>query len=155
MRKRLGQPDLEPSCRSVVLERVINQNEDFRLNPTLWKVCNKEVERKCIEEFKDAQDPSQSLHGRAMKCLKGLFVRNRITSKQCSLLVEESMREAAIIDFRLDPSLVDNCIVEIESMCGEEPNDKKENCLRLKFQNRMISRNSKCFEVNFIYLINI
>ena len=84
-----------------------------------------------------------------MKCLKKLFVKDRITSKQCSLLVEEAMREAAIIDYRLDPLLVDNCITEIESLCADEPNDQKENCLRLKFQNRIISRGSKCFEVSF------
>ena len=136
LRKRLGQPDLEPSCRSVVIERIITQNQDFRLNPALWKSCNKDVENQCVQEFKDAQDPSRSLHGRAMKCLKKLFVKNRIKSKQCSLLVEESMREAASIDYRLDPLLVDNCIVEIETLCGDEPNDKKENCLRFIFQNR-------------------
>jgi golgi apparatus protein 1 len=148
LRKRLGQPDLEPSCRTVVIERIITQNEDFRLNPVLWKSCNKDVERQCSQEFKDAQDASKSLHGRAMSCLKKLFVKDRITSKQCSLLVEETMREAALIDYRLDPLLVDNCITEIESLCADEPNDKKENCLRLKFQNRLIPRDSSCFEVS-------
>ena len=148
LRKHLGKSDLEPTCRTVIIERIMLQNEDFRLNPGLWKACNKEVEHLCEQEFRDSKDLSTSLHGRTLKCLKGLFVKDRL-SKQCSLQVEEVMREAAVIDYRLDPLLVDKCIVELQEFCADEPNDMKENCLRLKFQNRKISKDSGCFEVNY------
>jgi hypothetical protein len=57
------------------------------------------------------------------------------------------MREAANVDVRLDPLVVENCLVEMEKHCANDPNDKKENCLRLAFQKRKIEQNSKCFEV--------
>lgn len=148
LRKRLGQPDLEPSCRSIVIERLISQSEDFRLNPILWKSCHTDVQSKCDAEFKLSKDPTRSLHGKAMKCLKLLFVKDRLSSKQCALLVEESMRESALIDYRLDPLLVESCIKELESLCADDSNDKKENCLRLKFQQKIIDKysNARCFE---------
>jgi hypothetical protein len=65
------------------------------------------------------------MHGKAMKCLKSLFVKDRLASKQCALLVEEQMRESALVDYRLDPLLVENCIKELESLCSDESNDKK------------------------------
>jgi Golgi apparatus protein 1 len=88
------------------------------------------------------------MHGKAMKCLKSLFVKDRLASKQCALLVEEQMRESALVDYRLDPLLVENCIKELESLCSDESNDKKENCLRLKFQQKLIDKYShpRCFE---------
>ena len=46
----------------------------------------------------------------------------------------------------MDPLLAEGCIHELENLCGSESNDKKEQCLRLKFQNREIKRNSKCYD---------
>lgn len=55
------------------------------------------------------------------------------------------MREAANVDYRLDPSLAENCLVELEVFCKNEPEDSKENCLRLAFQHMRIEKNSRCF----------
>lgn len=55
------------------------------------------------------------------------------------------MREAANVDYRLDPSLSENCLVELEVFCKNEPEDSKENCLRLAFQHMRIEKNTRCF----------
>jgi hypothetical protein len=47
----------------------------------------------------------------------------------------------------LDPMLTKACLNEINEMCSQDIDDKKEDCLRLKFQQKKISINSKCHGV--------
>jgi len=136
---------LEQSCRQVVINRIMMQNKDARLNPSLWKSCTRDITANCRKEFLDLENKSDELNGKVLQCLKKSFVTNKL-SKQCEIEVEEVMREAANVDFRLDPLLAEGCIHELETLCSTESNDKKEQCLRLKFQNREIDRNSKCYD---------
>ena len=55
------------------------------------------------------------------------------------------MREAASVDYRLDPSLAENCLVELELLCQTEAEDNKENCLRLMFQQGKVNKESRCY----------
>lgn len=144
LRKHLLKPSLEPYCRQVVINRIMMQNKDARLNPSLWKSCTRDVNAYCKREFA-INNLDEELNGRVLKCLKKAFVKNQL-SKQCEVEVEEVMREAANVDFQLDPLLAEACITELETLCANEANDKKEQCLRLKFQNRKISQDSKCYE---------
>ena len=153
LRKHLLKPNLEGPCRMIVINRIMMQNKDARLNPTLWKACKRDVNYYCKNEFSDQFDINQDLKGRVLKCLRGFFVKNAL-SKRCEVEVEQIMREAANVDVRLDPLVVENCVLEMEKLCSNESNDKKENCLRLSFQKRLISKESKCFEV-IIIKINI
>ena len=145
LRKHLLKPSLELSCRQVVINRIMMQNKDARLNPSLWKSCTRDISTYCKKEFSDLENLDEELNGRVLKCLKNSFVKNKL-SKQCEVEVEEVMREAANVDFRLDPMLAEACLDELESLCSNEPNDKKEQCLRLKFQNRKIGQDSKCYD---------
>lgn len=56
------------------------------------------------------------------------------------------MREAANVDFRLDPLLAESCIDELELLCKKESNENKENCLRLKFQQMRIPKDTQCYD---------
>lgn len=157
LRKQLLRPNLELGCRKVVIDRIMEQNSDARLNPSLWSACHNDAKLGCQYEFTQAQESADSLNGRVIKCLKGLFVANRL-SKQCEVEIDQVMREAALVDYRLDPLLVDGCLTEISELCGTEPNDKKEDCLRLQFQRGHIAKGSKCFEVTYYLsyiLINV
>lgn len=124
----------------------MEQNSDARLNPSLWAACHNDVKLGCHDEFAYAQETSKSLNGRVHRCLKELYVENRL-SNRCEVEVEQVMREAASIDYRLDPLLADACLKEIRMLCSTESNDKKEDCLRLAFQHGKINREAKCFEV--------
>lgn len=123
----------------------MEQNTDARLNPSLWSACNNDVKLGCHNEFAYMEDKSKPLNGRVLKCLKGMFVANRL-SKKCEVEVNQVMREAAFVDYRLDPMLADACTKEVMDLCPTEPNDKKEDCLRLAFQRGNIQKGS-CFDV--------
>ncbi len=55
------------------------------------------------------------------------------------------MQEAANVDYRLDPILTEACLLQLESLCSNEANDNKENCLRLKFQHQLIDKDTRCY----------
>jgi hypothetical protein len=122
------------------------QNQDARLNPTLWKTCSPDINTQCKYEMLDFQNLDQEFNGRILKCLKNLFLKNSL-SIQCRLEIDEIMREAANVDYRLDPLLTEACLTELQQFCSDVPNDKKEDCLRLAFHKQKIIRGSKCFDV--------
>ena len=145
LRKHLIKSGFDMGCRNVVINRIMTQNSDIRLNPTLWKACKKDVSNNCNHVFVNNRYDSESLKGRVIKCLKRQFTKDTL-SQVCTSQVEEIMREAATIDYRLDPLLVEGCLDEIELYCSKASNDKKEDCLRLAFQNGNIRRGTSCFE---------
>jgi Golgi apparatus protein 1 len=151
LRKHLLKPTIEPVCKQVVINRIMVQNKDIRLNPTLWKTCNREINSFCASQLAeiagDLNNMDVDLNGRVVKCLKKNFVKNTL-SGQCRVEIDQIMREAATVDYRLDPLLADACINEIEQLCSDKPNDKKEDCLRLAFHKSRISKSSLCFEVS-------
>jgi Golgi apparatus protein 1 len=154
LRKHLLNTDLEQDCRKVVINRIMTQNQDARFNPSLWAACHDDVKKNCKNEFVYVQDTSQILNGRVLKCLKSMFVNDRL-SKKCVIEIDQVMREAARVDYRLDPLLVDACLKQIEELCSSESNEKKEDCLRLEFQRGNIQRESKCFGVRYRdYILN-
>lgn len=145
LRKNLIKSGFDLACRNVVINRVMTQNSDIRLNPALWKGCKKDVVNSCNYVFTSSKINEDALKGRVIKCLKRQFIKDNL-SQVCSLQIEEIMREAANIDYRLDPLLVEGCLTEIESFCSGSSNDKKEDCLRLAFQRGSIQRGTTCFE---------
>ena len=151
LRKHLLEPSLEMSCRQIVINRIMMQNNDARLNPSLWRTCIKDIGKLCRSEYEKFEEADEEFNGRVLKCLKEQFVKNQL-SKQCEIEVEEVMREAANIDYRLDPLLADACLTELQQFCADEANDKKENCLRLKFQKRLITPDSKCYSVSYFLI---
>ena len=144
LRKNLLQPDIDTGCRKIVVNRIMTQNKDIRLNPTLWQACKKDATLFCQNDFAVEKD-GEELNGRVIKCLKAKFVKNSL-SRDCGLEIEQIMREAANIDYRLDPMLTEACFNEIHEMCSEEADDKKEDCLRVQFQQKRI-KNEKCLIV--------
>ena len=58
-------------CLDVVKERTREQGEDVRLQPMLFRACQKELELHCRTEYGLAhKDDAQELHGRALMCLR-------------------------------------------------------------------------------------
>ena len=78
-------------------------------------------------------------------CLKKIYVKNKL-AKECAIELEQVMREAANVDYRLDPLLTESCLYEIAQLCSDEPNDKKEDCLRLAFQHDKIEKKTPCYQ---------
>ncbi|CAF0970601.1 unnamed protein product [Brachionus calyciflorus] len=145
LRKNLAKPSFDQACRSVVINRIATQNSDITLNPTLWKACSADVNQNCFNEYSNLKLSGDNLKGRVISCLKKVFVKDGL-SQVCSMEIEQIMREAANIDYRLDPLLAKECLNEIEIHCSSAPNDKKEDCLRLSFQKGKIERGNGCFD---------
>jgi Golgi apparatus protein 1 len=146
LRKHLLKPTLEYECRTVVINRIMVQNKDFRLNPTLWKACFSDVQKQCAHEVANINNLDVNLNGQVLKCLKKSFVRNKL-SKQCQVEIDQVIREAANVDYRLDPMVAENCMPELENFCSEKESHEKENCLRLAFHKQKIKEDSKCYDV--------
>ena len=147
LRKNLLQPSIDTVCRRIVINRIMTQNVDVRLNPTLWQACRFDTEKSCKVEF-SSLDNGEELNGRVIKCLKNAFVKSELT-RDCSLEIEQIMREAANIDYRLDPILTEACFNEVQQFCSDVAEDKKEDCLRLNFQQKKISPDARCYSVSY------
>jgi Golgi apparatus protein 1 len=148
LRKYLNDPKLDATCRQVVINRIMFQNKDARLNPSLWNMCKSDIQLSCTSELMLAE-AGEKLNGRIIKCLKEQFVKRKLT-KQCGLEVDNIMREAASVDNRLDPILTDACTQEIQEFCSNQAENEKENCLRVEFQKGSIPKDSECGKVRFL-----
>lgn len=146
LRKNLLNPKIDPPCRKTVISRIIAQNKDPRLNIGLWKVCKHDTDMYCKSEYASLANKDE-FGERVIKCLKNKFVENSL-SRDCSLEIEQIMREAANVDYRLDPLLTEACLTQIHTLCENDADDKKEDCLRLAFQQRKIDPKSeaKCYQ---------
>ncbi len=146
LRKHLTDPKLDSACRRIVVNRIIFQNKDARLNPSLWKQCRVDINNNCASEFIRVEQ-GEKLNGRIVKCLKQAFVKRKL-AKNCELEIETVMREAATVDNRLDPLLTEACAKEIQQLCSNQADNEKEDCLRIAFQKGSISKLSECAAVS-------
>ncbi|XP_065332192.1 Golgi apparatus protein 1 [Cloeon dipterum] len=105
---------LDPKCRALILRRMVEQSEDYRLNPALQQSCRAEIRSLCSDVI--AREPAdQELEGKVVKCLKGKY-REKKLSVSCARQITEIMREAAL-NYKLNPSLARSCKSEINSQC--------------------------------------
>lgn len=59
-------PTFDARCHLVVVNRMIEQNTDFRFNPTLQLHCGKNIDRYCSDIVAKAQ-PNEELNGKVSK----------------------------------------------------------------------------------------
>lgn len=119
-------------CRLVVIHRMIEQNSDYRLNPSLQENCKPDIKKFCYDKIIHAK-PDQELNGEVIKCLKVSFKKSRLSSK-CEKEMANILRDQAL-DVRLNPLLKAVCKSELETICklkedGEEDTGDVEECLK-------------------------
>ena len=51
LRRKLLDPGLGQMCRRVVINRIMTQNKDIRLNPSLYNACTRDISAFCAEPF--------------------------------------------------------------------------------------------------------
>lgn len=60
---------LDAKCRSLVFRRMVEQSEDYRLNPALQQACHADITKFCAKVV--ATEPADhELEGKVIKCLK-------------------------------------------------------------------------------------
>ncbi|XP_013200649.1 Golgi apparatus protein 1 [Amyelois transitella] len=135
------EPNFDENCKLVIVNRMIEQNMDYRLNNNLQISCNGDIKKYCSHII--AHQPEDvELEGKVLVCLKEFFRESKLTPT-CENEVANILKEQAL-NYRLNPLLVRLCSAEIKTICAV-PNDsitnsdgRVEECLKEALLNRKI-----------------
>ncbi|XP_055908083.1 Golgi apparatus protein 1 isoform X1 [Eupeodes corollae] len=132
-------PQFDSRCHLVVVNRMIEQNTDFRFNPSLQLACGKNIDQYCSHIVAQAK-PYEELNGKVIECLKIKFREARLEEK-CEQKINIILHDQAL-NYKLNPLLLSFCKSEIEVLCkprGEiEEHGIVEECLKTAFLNQKI-----------------
>ncbi|XP_049872033.1 Golgi apparatus protein 1 isoform X2 [Pectinophora gossypiella] len=134
-------PDFNENCKIVIVNRMIEQNADYRFNNNLQSACKTDIKKFCTEVI--ANEPQDiELQGKVLYCLKDKFRESKLT-KSCENELANVLKEQAL-NYRLDPLLGKLCKAEIQTICAV-PNDsitnsdgQVEECLKNALLNHKI-----------------
>ncbi|KAJ8910173.1 hypothetical protein NQ315_016184 [Exocentrus adspersus] len=127
LKENKDQKGFSKKCRMIVLHRMIEQNENYLLNPTLQKNCLLDIRKYCKNELSS----NEKLVGDAViKCLKTQFKLSKL-SDVCEKELAEVLKEQAL-NINLNPLVKVVCKNEINTICKfkEEDSAKVEECLK-------------------------
>ncbi|XP_017101491.2 Golgi apparatus protein 1 isoform X2 [Drosophila bipectinata] len=130
-------------CHLVVVNRMIEQNTDFRFNPSLQSACGKNIDRYCSSIVASAV-PNEELNGKVIQCLKDKF-RQSALDEQCAQEMVKILQEQAL-NYKLNPLLQTFCKSEIQELCkahmDADEHGQVAECLKSAFlQKQIINRN--------------
>ncbi|XP_014236728.1 Golgi apparatus protein 1 [Trichogramma pretiosum] len=123
----------DDKCRSFVMNRMAEQNTDYRFNTALQSACSNDINKHCMYYIKH-QPQNKELEGIVIGCLKSKFKESKLTTK-CERQMETILREAAL-NYHLNPLIAALCAEEIDKLCKADENNspgKVEECLKNKF----------------------
>lgn len=106
--------NFDSTCKHIVIERMIDQNRDYRLNPVLQKACQHDIALYCREVIAQSLGEKE-LNGKMIKCLKNKFREAKLKPK-CEIQMTNILREQAL-NYNLNPLLRTVCAAEIETLC--------------------------------------
>lgn len=142
------EPLFDGVCKLVVVNRMIEQNMDYRFNPMLQSACSKNIAEYCTNIVASAKQ-DEELNGKVVGCLKTKFREGKLT-KKCEEQMTEVLHEQAL-NYKLNPLLKSVCKPEISYLCnpkdGVEEYGEVEECLKLAFLNHKIISHECKFEV--------
>ncbi|XP_041989238.1 Golgi apparatus protein 1 [Aricia agestis] len=133
--------DFDNNCKIVVVNRMIEQNMDYRFNNHLQNSCKSDIKRYCSNII--ANEPENiELEGKMLQCLKKKFRESKL-EQPCENELANVLKEQAL-NYRLDPLLGKLCKAEIQTICAV-PNDsitnfdgQVEECLKKALISRKI-----------------
>lgn len=138
----------DTNCHMIVINRMIEQNTDYRFNPLLQEACKKNIAEHCTKIVATAKQ-NEELNGKVVDCLKVKFREGKLTPL-CEERMTEVLHEQAL-NYKLNPLLQTVCKAEIQVICkpsddGDERGEVEE-CLKLNFLNGKIVNPECKFEV--------
>lgn len=109
------------------MHRMMEQNVNYLLNPSLQKNCSMDIKKFCKNELLSNE---KSMTDSVIKCLKVQFKLFKL-SDICEKEIAEILREQALY-VNLNPLIKVICKNEIETICkfNEEDSGKVEECLK-------------------------
>lgn len=140
----------DQSCHLIVINRMIEQNTDYRFNPRLQEACSKNIAEYCTK-IVATEKQNEELNGKVVNCLKAKFREGKLTNK-CVERMTEVLHEQAL-NYKLNPLLQTVCKSEIEILCPNEDAEDREDhgqveeCLKMSFVNHKIFSKECKYEV--------
>ncbi|XP_038115158.1 Golgi apparatus protein 1 isoform X1 [Culex quinquefasciatus] len=124
-------------CHLVVVNRMIEQNMDYRFNPTLQNACARDIADHCTDIVAGAK-ANEELNGKVVGCLKTKFREGKLHA-DCEKQMTEVLHEQAL-NYKLNPLLQSVCRDEIQVLCSPavdaaavEDHGTVEECLKQAF----------------------
>lgn len=137
-------PEFDQRCHLVVVNRMIEQNLDYRFNPVLQDACKQNIADHCTKIIASSKK-NEELNGKVIGCLKGKFREGKLT-KPCEKQMTEVLHEQAL-NYKLNPLLQSMCKDEIDTICRPTTDDIEEHgeveeCLKNAFlvNNRVMTK---------------
>lgn len=146
LKQHRDEPNFDNDCHIVVVNRMIEQNMDFRFNPTLHKACKANIANYCAPIIANSKK-DEELNGKVVDCLKNKFREGKLNT-ECEKQMTEVLHEQAL-NYKLNPLLQSVCKNEIEQICIPkddkiEDNGEIEECLKNMFmQGKIITGECK------------
>lgn len=127
----------DEKCHLVVVNRMIEQNMDYRFNPTLQNACARDIADHCTDIVAGAK-ANEELNGKVVGCLKTKFREGKLHA-DCEKQMTEVLHEQAL-NYKLNPLLQSVCRDEIQVLCSPavdaaavEDHGTVEECLKQAF----------------------
>ena len=143
------QKGFSKKCRSIVIHRMIEQNSNYQLNPSLQENCKMDINKFCSNVINT--NHGKDLNEAVFKCLKGSFKKG-VLSHKCENEMVSMLREQAL-DVSLNPLIRVVCKNELETICklSDEDSGKTEECLKnALLENRIMTPVCKVEVANMI-----
>ncbi|XP_055705911.1 Golgi apparatus protein 1 isoform X2 [Phlebotomus papatasi] len=133
------EPMFDQKCHYIVVNRMIEQNLDYRFNPQLQEACRSNIATYCTDIVATAKQ-NEELNGKVVDCLKEQFRQGKLTTECKNQMTQVLMEQA--LNYKLNPLLQNLCRKEIQVLCrpGDDIEDhgKVEDCLKEAFLKQQI-----------------
>ncbi|XP_050307543.1 Golgi apparatus protein 1 [Anthonomus grandis grandis] len=128
LKKNKDEKGFSKKCRQVVGHRIVEQNSNYQLNPTLQQNCNVDINKFCKNAL---TNHGKETNGVVIKCLKEQFKVSRLSNK-CEKEVASILRDQAL-NVNLNPLIRAMCKFELSTICKSDESEDSgdvEECLK-------------------------
>lgn len=115
LKTKFREAKLTNKCKKEVTEILQEQAMNYKLNPLLQEMCNKEIQVLCKPPSDDDSDED---HGSVQECLKQAFLNQQIITKECRVEVATLIQESKA-DIHVDPLLQRACTIDLLKYCSK------------------------------------
>lgn len=116
LKAKFRENKLTNKCKKEVTEILQEQALNYKLNPLLEELCQKEIQVLCQPAKDDDNDDED--HGEVEECLKRAFLNHQMITKECKVEVATIIQEAKA-DIHVDPLLQRACTIDLLKYCSK------------------------------------
>ena len=136
--------NFDQKCLKVLNKRVIQQSQDYRLNPFLKQACSQDVTKYCSDIINEFQNGGNGFEGRVVDCLKQTALKKLPLSESCHKEIILNMVDAAKL-VEADPVLERSCPQSLLYCRSVYQTDKDiSECLKIMFKKGGLQDGAEC-----------